>query len=67
VQYDNGNITEFDTSCFSGEYVTGDVTVEYLREVEALRSDKAKNAREQARRNRHSVNGGDVGPTAGVA
>jgi amidophosphoribosyltransferase len=67
VQYDNGNITEFDTSCFSGEYVTGDVTVEYLRELEGLRSDKAKNAREQAHRNRHSVNDGDVGPTAGVA
>ena len=26
VQYDNGAISEFDTSCFSGEYVTGDVT-----------------------------------------
>jgi len=67
VQYDNGNITEFDTSCFSGEYVTGDVTVEYLREVEFLRSDKAKNARELARHNRHSGHDGDAEPSAGVA
>ncbi len=67
VQYDNGDIKEFDTSCFSGEYVTGDVTVEYLREVEALRSDKAKKAREKARRKRKPFKDGQVGPSAGVA
>ncbi len=67
VQYDNGDIKEFDTSCFSGEYVTGDVTRDYLAEVEALRSDKAKIAREEARRNRQAVNDGDAGPSAGVA
>jgi amidophosphoribosyltransferase len=42
VQYDNGEIYEFDTSCFSGEYVTGDITPEYLRAVEQNRSDEAK-------------------------
>jgi amidophosphoribosyltransferase len=57
VQYDNGDITEFDTSCFSGEYVTGDVTPEYLRYVERIRSDKAKQAREHALR---VLNGGSA-------
>jgi amidophosphoribosyltransferase len=28
--HDDSSVTEFDTSCFSGEYVTGDVTPEYL-------------------------------------
>jgi amidophosphoribosyltransferase len=42
VRHDNSTITEFDTSCFSGEYVTGDVTPEYLRKLERVRSDAAK-------------------------
>ena len=42
VRHDNSAISEFDTSCFSGEYVTGDVTEEYLREVERRRNDAAK-------------------------
>jgi amidophosphoribosyltransferase len=36
------NIKEFDTSCFSGEYVTGDVTPAYLARLEEERSDEAK-------------------------
>ena len=54
VCYDNGDIKEFDTSCFSGEYVTGDVTTEYLRQIEIGRSDEAKQARERAREQRDS-------------
>ncbi|MEX2122438.1 MAG: amidophosphoribosyltransferase [Woeseia sp.] len=42
VRHDNSAITEFDTSCFSGEYITGDVTPEYLRKLESVRSDGAK-------------------------
>lgn len=42
VRHDNSEITEFDTSCFSGEYVTGDVTPEYLSELESRRNDNAK-------------------------
>lgn len=38
----NPQITEFDTSCFSKRYITGDVSDEYLRGLELLRSDKAK-------------------------
>ncbi len=30
-------ITHFDTSCFNGEYITGDITPEYLAEIEAAR------------------------------
>ncbi len=45
VQHDNAKIQEFDTSCFSGEYVTGDVTVEYLARLQRERSDEAKQQR----------------------
>ena len=49
VRHDNSDITEFDTSCFSGEYVTGDVTDEYLTKLELRRNDAAK-ARRKAKR-----------------
>jgi amidophosphoribosyltransferase len=42
VQHDNADIHEFDTSCFSGEYVTGDITPDYLRKVEAARSEPVR-------------------------
>ena len=45
VRHENSSISEFDTSCFSGEYVTGDVTEEYLDELEQRRNDAAKEAR----------------------
>ncbi|MGH8193919.1 MAG: amidophosphoribosyltransferase [Woeseiaceae bacterium] len=45
VRHDNSQISEFDTSCFSGEYVTGDVTPEYLQRLEKVRSDHAKKKR----------------------
>jgi amidophosphoribosyltransferase len=41
-RHDNASITGFDTSCFSGVYVTGDVTPEYLQRLEQERSDGAK-------------------------
>jgi amidophosphoribosyltransferase len=50
VRYENAGIEEFDTSCFSGEYVTGDVTANYLRQIEAARADGAKTARERKMR-----------------
>jgi len=57
VRHDNSAIIEFDTSCFSGDYVTGDVTEEYLRELERQRNDGAKQLRE-ARRKGHDASGG---------
>jgi amidophosphoribosyltransferase len=44
VQDGNENIKQFDTSCFSGEYVTG-LDQKYLEQIEAMRSDDAKAAR----------------------
>ncbi|MDH3588621.1 MAG: phosphoribosyltransferase family protein, partial [Gammaproteobacteria bacterium] len=45
VYFESANIREFDTSCFSGEYVTGDVSEAYLARLERERSDGAKAAR----------------------
>jgi amidophosphoribosyltransferase len=38
----NPAVTQFETSCFSGEYITGDVTQDYLDGVEAQRRDSDK-------------------------
>jgi amidophosphoribosyltransferase len=48
--HEDAKITEFDTSCFSGEYVTGDVTVEYLERLQRERSDEAKAQRREGHR-----------------
>jgi len=40
------HVDRFDTSVFNGEYVTGDVTEEYLQSLEAQRNDGAKEARD---------------------
>jgi amidophosphoribosyltransferase len=45
VQHDHSTIRSFDTSCFSGQYVTGDVTPEYLARLQRERSDGAKQTR----------------------
>ena len=42
VSHSQADVTEFDCSCFDGKYVTGDVTPEYLRRIELLRCDEAK-------------------------
>ncbi|MBV8497552.1 MAG: amidophosphoribosyltransferase, partial [Gammaproteobacteria bacterium] len=47
--HEDARIEEFDTSCFSGEYVTGDVTAEYLERLQVERSDAAKAARRERR------------------
>jgi amidophosphoribosyltransferase len=71
VCYDDGQIKEFDTSCFSGEYVTGDITTEYLQQIEIGRSDDAKQARELAREQREAkplqLNDGSPGSAADIA
>jgi amidophosphoribosyltransferase len=50
VQHHDASVHEFDTSCFSGEYVTGDVTPEYLARVQAERSEQAKTRKRGAGR-----------------
>ena len=44
MQDGNENLKQFDTSCFSGEYVTG-LDQSYLEQIQMLRSDDAKAAR----------------------
>ena len=40
------HVDRFDTSVFNGEYVTGDVTEQYLADLEAARNDTAKAERD---------------------
>ena len=42
VRAENPAIQDFDTSCFDGRYITGDVSPEYLDYVEALRNGDAQ-------------------------
>jgi amidophosphoribosyltransferase len=41
----NPEIKHFDTSCFSHEYITGDIDINYLERIEVLRNDAAQNER----------------------
>ncbi len=42
----NRKITTFDTSCFTGKYVTGDVSDVYLAQISGQRNDTARQAQE---------------------
>ena len=46
VQRGNPEIREFDTSCFNGEYVTGDIDQLYLERLSHHRNDNAKAGRD---------------------
>jgi amidophosphoribosyltransferase len=46
VHHEKADIQGFDTSCFSGEYVTGDVSRAYLDALEVIRSNSAKARRD---------------------
>jgi amidophosphoribosyltransferase len=46
VQHEKADIDGFDTSCFSGHYVTGDVSRAYLDALEVIRSNAAKAKRD---------------------
>jgi len=48
VRVGNPKLTRFDTSVFTGEYVTQDVSADYLNQLELFRSDAAKEARRRA-------------------
>jgi amidophosphoribosyltransferase len=75
VSHDNADVDGFDTSCFSGEYVTGDISATYLARLERERSDAAKAQRENLRRRVEGDldeyasldDGKDAGPQAGAA
>ena len=42
VSFGNRSVTDFEDSCFTGDYATGDIGVEYLDDLAARRSDEAK-------------------------
>ena len=44
---DEKNIASFDTSCFDGQYVTGDIDESYLYYIDALRNDNSKQLAEK--------------------
>ena len=46
VRRGNPRISSFDLSCFTGDYVTGGVSSEYLENLESQRNDSAKTGRE---------------------
>jgi amidophosphoribosyltransferase len=46
VHKGNEALTEFDCSCFNGEYITNDVDNEYFRRLQDKRNDAAKNKSE---------------------
>ena len=45
VRHKNSRIRRFDTSVFTGEYVTQDINADYLNQLELFRADAAKEAR----------------------
>jgi amidophosphoribosyltransferase len=45
VRKRNPDIKHFDTSCFSKEYITGDIDDAYLDRIENLRNDAAQSGR----------------------
>jgi amidophosphoribosyltransferase len=46
-RHDDAHIKEFDTSCFSGQYTTGDVTADYLGRLVRERADDVKARRRE--------------------
>ena len=42
VRKGNPRLRAFDTSCFTGDYVTGGVTSDYLEQIALARNDAAK-------------------------
>ncbi len=45
VSAGNPDLTNFDLSCFNGEYVTGDINQDYLDHIDQMRNDGAKSKR----------------------
>jgi amidophosphoribosyltransferase len=44
----NPNLTSFETSCFDGHYITGDITSDYLRSIEIRRHAKRDSGEDEA-------------------
>lgn len=65
----NPDITHFDCSVFTGDYVTGGVTEEYLQHLEGLRADNMRSTTTflDAGAEKESGNGGGVVGGGGTA
>ena len=50
VRFEESEVNDFDTSCFSGEYVTNDITEKYLQRIELKRNDAAMEKKENERK-----------------
>ena len=50
VRFEESEVNHFDTSCFSGEYVTNDITEKYLQRIELKRNDEAMAKKEMERK-----------------
>lgn len=59
VGFGNKDIKEFDTSCFSGCYITGDITKEYLASLESDRNDLAKSKKQLVGQESVGIHNGD--------
>ena len=44
----NPKLTSFETSCFDGHYITGDITADYLRSIEIRRDAKRDSGEDEA-------------------
>ena len=64
VYHEEADIDFFDTSCFSGKYVVGDVSPAYLNQLETVRSDAAKTERDAMVRNKEDSD--DLSQSTGV-
>ena len=47
VSSEDSSVTKFDSSCFDGKYITGDVNEEYLLSLDELRNDAEKRKKTQ--------------------
>ena len=52
----NPRLTQFETSCFDGRYVTGDVTAEYLEGIERARNAGRQDDEEESDANQLDLN-----------
>jgi amidophosphoribosyltransferase len=56
VQEANPHLRQFETSCFDGSYITGDITSEYLASVENQRNTARQDTGEEAEPNQLDLN-----------
>ena len=51
----NASIEKFDCSVFNGEYITGDITPEYLEKLELARKESSKRKKNKEFDDDHTV------------